>query len=105
MLGAALLDPCRVTALQVDTTPALQKMIDWQLKQFSAQLDTVPPNSADLRPRADSFREHHRHGVRGRGAPARAGERLDSAGLYSARATTRGSLAGFPVRSRRMMSH
>lgn len=55
VLGAALLDPCRVTALQVDATPALQKMIDGQLKQFSAQVDTVLPKAADLRPLADSI--------------------------------------------------
>lgn len=54
-LAASLLDPCRVTALNVDATRALQKMIDGQLKDFSAQVDTALPTAADLRPLADSI--------------------------------------------------
>ncbi len=54
-LAAALLDPCRVTALNVDATRPLQAMIDGQLKDFSAQVDTALPNAADLRPLADSI--------------------------------------------------
>lgn len=54
-LSATLLDPCRVTALNVDATRALQNMIDGQLKDFSAQVDTALPNAADLRPLADSI--------------------------------------------------
>ncbi len=54
-LSATLLDPCRVTALLVDATPALQTMIDRQLKDFSAQVDTLLPKAADLRPLADSI--------------------------------------------------
>ncbi|MDZ7630362.1 MAG: DUF4403 family protein [Gemmatimonadaceae bacterium] len=54
-LSATLLDPCRVTALLVDATPALQSMIDGQLRDFSAQVDSVLPLAADLRPLADSI--------------------------------------------------
>jgi len=54
-LSATLLDPCRVTALLVDATPAIQTMIDRQLKDFSAQVDTLLPQAADLRPLADSI--------------------------------------------------
>lgn len=54
-LAATLLDPCRVTALLVDASPALQTMIDRQLKDFSAEVDTLLPNAADLRPLADSI--------------------------------------------------
>jgi Domain of unknown function (DUF4403) len=54
-LSASLLDPCRVTALNVDATRALQSMIDGQLTAFSAQVDSVLPLAADLRPLADSI--------------------------------------------------
>ena len=54
-LAAALLDQCRVTALNVDATRALQSMIDGQLKDFSAQVDSALPITADLRPLADSI--------------------------------------------------
>jgi len=54
-LAATLLDPCAITALNVDARPALQRMIDKQLRDFSAQVDTVLPKAADLRPLADSI--------------------------------------------------
>ncbi|MBC7841900.1 MAG: DUF4403 family protein [Gemmatimonadaceae bacterium] len=54
-LAATLLDQCRVTAMNVDATRPLQSMIDGQLKDFSAQVDTALPNAADLRPLADSI--------------------------------------------------
>ncbi len=54
-LSATLLDSCRVTALLVDATPAMQAMIDRQLGDFSAQVDTILPIAADLRPLADSI--------------------------------------------------
>lgn len=54
-LRASLLDACRVTALNVDATPPLQVMIDRQLREFSAQVDTALPDAADLRPLADSI--------------------------------------------------
>ena len=54
-LSASLLDACRVTALDVDATRPLQVMIDTQLRDFSAQVDTALPIAADLRPLADSI--------------------------------------------------
>lgn len=54
-LAARLLDPCRVTALNVDATGPLQSMIDRQLREFSAQVDSALPLAADLRPLADSI--------------------------------------------------
>jgi Domain of unknown function (DUF4403) len=54
-LAASLLDQCRVTALNVDATRTLQSMIDGQLKDFSAQVDSALPTAADLRPLADSI--------------------------------------------------
>ncbi len=54
-LAARLADPCAITALNVDARPALQRMIDGQLKDFSAQVDTALPTAADLRPLADSI--------------------------------------------------
>jgi hypothetical protein len=54
-LSARLLDPCAITALNVDARPALQRMIDKQLRDFSAQVDTALPKAADLRPLADSI--------------------------------------------------
>ena len=54
-LAATLLDECRVTALNVDATRALQSMIDGQLRDFSSQVDSVLPEAADLRPLADSI--------------------------------------------------
>jgi len=54
-LAATLLDPCAITALNVDARPALQRMIDKQLRDFSAQVDTALPKAADLRPLADSI--------------------------------------------------
>lgn len=54
-LSARLLDPCAITALNVDARPALQRMIDKQLRDFSAQVDTALPTAADLRPLADSI--------------------------------------------------
>lgn len=55
VLAAQLLDPCAVTALHVDARPALKRMIDTQLRDFSAQVDTALPTAADLRPLADSI--------------------------------------------------
>jgi Domain of unknown function (DUF4403) len=52
---ATLLDPCRVTALNIDATPALRSVVDGQLKTFAAQVDSVMPTAADLRPLADSI--------------------------------------------------
>ena len=54
-LAATLLDPCRVTAMNVDATRPLQTMIDGQLKEFSRQVDSLLPIAADLRPLADSI--------------------------------------------------
>lgn len=54
-LSATLLDPCRITALNVDATRGLQTMIDGQLRDFAAQVETALPTAADLRPLADSI--------------------------------------------------
>jgi len=54
-LAAQLLDPCRVTSFNLDATAPLQAMIDRQLRDFSAQVDSVLPIAADLRPLADSI--------------------------------------------------
>lgn len=53
--AATLLDPCRVTALNIDATPALRSVVDGQLKTFASQVDSVMPTAADLRPLADSI--------------------------------------------------
>ena len=53
--AATLLDPCRVTALNIDATSALRSVVDGQLKTFAAQVDSVMPTAADLRPLADSI--------------------------------------------------
>jgi Domain of unknown function (DUF4403) len=53
--AATLLDPCRVTALNIDATPALRSVVDGQLKAFAAQVDSIMPTAADLRPLADSI--------------------------------------------------
>ena len=53
--SATLLDQCRVTALSIDATPALRSVVDGQLKTFAAQVDSVMPTAADLRPLADSI--------------------------------------------------
>ncbi|MBC7561791.1 MAG: DUF4403 family protein [Gemmatimonadaceae bacterium] len=54
-LAAQLLDPCRVTSFNLDATAPLQTMIDRQLRDFSAQVDSALPMAADLRPLADSI--------------------------------------------------
>ena len=54
-LKATLVDECLVTALHVDAKRPLQSMIDGQLKDFSAQVDSALPIAADLRPLADSI--------------------------------------------------
>lgn len=54
-LAAQLLDPCRVTSFNLDATAPLQVMIDRQMRDFSAQVDSVLPLAADLRPLADSI--------------------------------------------------
>lgn len=54
-LSATLLDPCAITALNLDARPALQRMIDRQLRDFSTQVDIALPIAADLRPLADSI--------------------------------------------------
>jgi hypothetical protein len=54
-LGATLLDECRVTALRIDATGALQSVIDGQLRTFSTQVDSAMPSATDMRPLADSL--------------------------------------------------
>lgn len=52
---ATLDDPCRVTALDLDATPLLQKVVDGQMAAFVTEADTTIPQVADLRPLADSL--------------------------------------------------
>lgn len=54
-LSAALRDPCRVTALGVNATTSMQRLIDRQLAAFAAEADTMIPHAADFRPLADSL--------------------------------------------------
>jgi len=54
-LAATLRDPCRVTALNVNATPSMQRLIDRQLAAFAAEADTMIPHVADFRPLADSL--------------------------------------------------
>ncbi len=52
---ANLLDPCRVTALNVDAVPVLRTLVDAQLRDVRQQVDSALPAVADLRPLADSL--------------------------------------------------
>ena len=52
---ANLIDPCRVTALNVDAVPVLRTLVDAQLKGVRQQVDSALPAVADLRPLADSL--------------------------------------------------
>lgn len=54
-LAATLRDQCTVTALGVDATNTLQKIVDRQLSIFAAQADSTIPLVADFRPLADSL--------------------------------------------------
>jgi hypothetical protein len=54
-LGAELLDPCRVTALGVDATPLMRRIVDGQLRELTVTTDSLIPAIADLRPAADSL--------------------------------------------------
>lgn len=54
-LAAQLRDPCRVTALGLNATGAMQAVVDRQLAAFAAEADTLIPQVADFRPLADSL--------------------------------------------------
>jgi len=54
-LAATLRDPCQVTALGLNATPSMQRLIDRQLAGFAAAADTMIPVVADFRPLADSL--------------------------------------------------
>ncbi|HEU4628170.1 MAG TPA: DUF4403 family protein [Gemmatimonadaceae bacterium] len=54
-LAAELLDACRVTALDVDATPLMRRIVDGQLHELTASVDSLVPAIADLRPAADSL--------------------------------------------------
>jgi hypothetical protein len=54
-IAADLLDPCRVTALGVDATPLMRRIVDGQLRELTASTDSLIPAIADLRPAADSL--------------------------------------------------
>jgi hypothetical protein len=54
-LRADLRDQCRVTAINVDATGALQRMIDRQLADVRVQIDSAMPIVSDLKPLADSL--------------------------------------------------
>lgn len=50
-----ILDPCQVTALRIDATPIVKRMIDGQSTKLRQQFDSIVPALADLRPAADSL--------------------------------------------------
>lgn len=54
-LAATLLDPCRMTALGVDATPLMKRVVDAQLADLTRQVDSAVPALADLRRAADSL--------------------------------------------------
>ncbi|HET7457733.1 MAG TPA: DUF4403 family protein [Gemmatimonadaceae bacterium] len=54
-LAATLLDPCRMTALGVDATPLMKRVVDAQLGDLTRQVDSAVPALADLRRAADSL--------------------------------------------------
>ena len=54
-LGADLLDPCRVTALNLDATPLMRRIVDAQLRDLTRMADSLIPAVVDLGPVADSL--------------------------------------------------
>lgn len=54
-LDARLLDPCRVTALNVDATPLMRRVVDAQLRDLVGTVDSLVPAIANLAPVADSL--------------------------------------------------
>lgn len=54
-LMANLVDPCRVTALGVDATPLMRRVVDAQLQDLTRQVDSAVPALTDLRHAADSL--------------------------------------------------
>jgi hypothetical protein len=82
-LAADLQDPCRVTALGLDATPLMRRVLDAQLRDLTRTADSLIPALATLAPAADSlWRELQR--------PAA----LDSAGsVWLAMGVERASLA------------
>ena len=60
-LAADLLDPCRVTALGLDATPLMRRVIDAQMRDLTRTVDSLVPATVDLGPVADSlWREFQR---------------------------------------------
>lgn len=60
-LAADLQDACRVTALNLDATPLMRRIVDAQLRDLTAMADSIIPGVADLAPAADSlWREFQR---------------------------------------------
>lgn len=54
-VAASLLDPCRVTVLDIDATPVMKRMLDAQLSQVRRQIDSAVPALSDVRRAADSL--------------------------------------------------
>ncbi len=54
-IDASLLDPCRVTALNVDATPLMRRVVDAQLREMVGTVDSLVPAIANLAPVADSL--------------------------------------------------
>ena len=54
-VDAALLDPCRVTVLDLDATPVMKRMVDAQLASVRRQIDSAVPALSDVRRAADSL--------------------------------------------------
>ena len=54
-IAANLVDPCRVTALRVDATPLMRRVVDAQLRDLVGTVDSLVPAIANLAPVADSL--------------------------------------------------
>jgi hypothetical protein len=54
-VAASLLDPCRVTVLDLDATPVMKRMLDAQLASVRRQIDSAVPALTDVRRAADSL--------------------------------------------------
>ena len=55
VLAPSILDPCEVTVLHVDATPAITHLLDAQMAHLRSQFDSIVPAVANLYPAADSM--------------------------------------------------
>jgi hypothetical protein len=54
-LAPKIFDPCRVTVLRVDATPAMLRLVEGQTARLKQQFDSIVPVIADFKPAADSL--------------------------------------------------